>query len=262
MKPWHFVYEPSQFATRFKRWYAYALLANGLLTTSSLALAAVKCSVLSSRARARRRDHQVPRVPLPDVGITFIREPCADSSEDITPRSSLLQTHSPILHGSPRLWLLSSFEESVQVATSPCCHQDLPDVILRICPAMPEPIPRRVPLSAFAWFFPSVFGLPKKVIGSASRFVPRTRFFVGLLSRLQLFRYVQASQFARLPDRSHRCELPRRAAKAFTSEQNVRRYLRTHRICYPPDSGNWRNEDFHLARFAALSAAPECADDV
>src|SRR5215470_13438637 len=38
----------------------------------------------------------------------------------------------------------------------------------------------------------------------------------------------------------------RRAAEACTSEPNVRRYLRTHRICYPPDYGNWRNEDFHL----------------
>ena len=33
------------------------------------------CPVLSSRARARRRNHQASRVPLPDVGVTFIREP-------------------------------------------------------------------------------------------------------------------------------------------------------------------------------------------
>ena len=44
-----------------------------------------------------------------------------------------------------------------------------------------------------------------------------------------------ASQFARLPDRSYRCKFPRRAAEAFTSEQNMRRCLRTHRTCYPPD---------------------------
>ena len=119
---------------------------------------------------------------------------------------------------------------------APAATSIFPTLFLRIYPVMPEPIPRRVPLSAFAWFFPSVFGLPNKVIGSAfPRFVPRTRFFVGLFSRLQLFRYVQASQFARLPDRSHRCELPHRAAEAFTSEQNVRRHLRTYRICYPPD---------------------------
>jgi hypothetical protein len=40
---------------------------------------------------------------------------------------------------------------------------------------------------------------------------------------------------APLPDRSYRCKFPRRAAEAFTSEQNVRRYLRTHRTCYPAD---------------------------
>jgi len=57
----------------------------------------------------------------------------------------------------------------------------------------------------------------------------------GKFSRLQLFRYVQASELACLPDRSYRCRFPRRAAEAFTSEQNVRRYLRTHRICSPPD---------------------------
>src|SRR5215467_7958931 len=48
------------------------------------------CPVLSSRARACRKDHQVPRVSLPDVGVTVIREACTVSSEDITPRSSLL----------------------------------------------------------------------------------------------------------------------------------------------------------------------------
>jgi hypothetical protein len=45
----------------------------------------------------------VPRVPLPDVGVTSIRETCTASSEDITPRSSLLQTHSSIPRGSPLL---------------------------------------------------------------------------------------------------------------------------------------------------------------
>ena len=55
------------------------------------------------------------------------------------------------------------------------------------------------------------------------------------ISRLQLFLYVQASEFASLPDRSYRCQFPGRAAETFTSEQNVHRCLCTHRICYPPD---------------------------
>jgi hypothetical protein len=57
----------------------------------------------------------------------------------------------------------------------------------------------------------------------------------GSISWLQLVLYVQASEFACLPDRSYRCKFPCRAAEAFTSELNVHRYLCTHRICYPPD---------------------------
>jgi len=55
------------------------------------------------------------------------------------------------------------------------------------------------------------------------------------ISELQLFLYVQASEFVCLPGRSHRCKFPCRAAETFTSEQNVHRCLCTHRICYPPD---------------------------
>ena len=38
----------------------------------------------------------MPRVPLPDVGVTAIRETCTASCGDITPRSQLLQTHASI----------------------------------------------------------------------------------------------------------------------------------------------------------------------
>jgi hypothetical protein len=137
--------------------------------------------VLSSRARARRRNHQVPRVPLPDVGVTFIGETCTP------PPGTLLPV--PSSYG-----------------------------LIRQSPvALPY------------------FGLPHHSIGSASRLIPRIRFFTGRLSRLQLFLYVQASKFARLPDRSHRCSFLAGQPRLFTSEQNVRCYLRTHRTCYPPD---------------------------
>ena len=55
------------------------------------------------------------------------------------------------------------------------------------------------------------------------------------ISGLQLFLYVQASEFACLPGRSYRYRFLCRAAEASTSEPNVHRYLCTHRICYPPD---------------------------
>ena len=46
--------------------------------------------------RAESRTTKCPRVPLPDVGVTAIRETCTASCGDITPRSSLLQTHASI----------------------------------------------------------------------------------------------------------------------------------------------------------------------
>jgi len=80
---------------------------------------------------------------------------------------------------------------------SPAATRTFPTLFLQIFPVLPEPVPRRVPLSAFAWFFLNVYGLPKKEIWSAFLACLRERdFSAGLLSRLQLFRYVQASQFA------------------------------------------------------------------
>jgi hypothetical protein len=46
---------------------------------------------------------------------------------------------------------------------------------------------------------------------------------------LQIFLYVQASNFARLPDRSYRWAYCPRAAETFTSELNMLRCLRMHR---------------------------------
>jgi hypothetical protein len=124
----------------------------------------------------------------------------------------------------------------LQVATSPCCQRDFPDVMLRIFPEMLEPIPRRSAECVCLVLPQPSSAFPIIRLGRLSRFLPRTRLFTGRLSRLQLFRYVQASQFARLPGRSYRCKFPCRAAEASTSEQNVRRCLRTHRTCYPPDN--------------------------
>jgi hypothetical protein len=126
-----------------------------------------------------------------------------DSSEDITPRSLLVRTHSPILCGSPLLRPLASLDESVQVATSPCCHQDLPDVISANLSLDTRVHIPAVPRSAFACFFLRVIGLPHICFGSASRLYPSKRFLDGRLSRLQPFLYVLVSKFARLSDRSH-----------------------------------------------------------
>ena len=44
------------------------------------------CPVLSSRARACRRDHRTPGAPLPDVGVAFVRE-------TLPPAETLLSGH-------------------------------------------------------------------------------------------------------------------------------------------------------------------------
>ena len=134
--------------------------------------------------------------------------------------------------GSPLLQLLASFGESEQVATSPCCQRDLPDVIsanpssdawshttagLTECTYLFLP-PCHRPSPTGVWV-----GLPAS---TREHDFPRSVF-----SRLQTFLYVQAAEFAHLPDRSYPCAYCRRAAEVFTSEQNMLRYLRMHRIC-------------------------------
>jgi hypothetical protein len=83
---------------------------------------------------------------------------------------------------------IASCEESTQVATSPCCQRDLLDVILRIFPWLPGPLPRRSHRVHAPVGFPDVIGLPPRKDGLASRFIPRTRLSVGEFSRLQTFR--------------------------------------------------------------------------
>jgi hypothetical protein len=85
---------------------------------------------------------------------------------------------------------------------------------------------------ACACFFHGVIGLPHRKMGRLPASIPlETTSCEGGISRLQIFRYVPASKFARPPDRPYRCEYSRRAAGAFTSEQNAVRYLPAHRIC-------------------------------
>jgi len=170
-------------------------------------------------------------------------------------------------HGSYRLMRRShslsspsasaSFEESLQVATSPCCWRDLPDVI-SANPSLGAWAPATaVPRSAPACFFLHVIGLPPYTIEVGFPLFP-----VETISRrisfsgLQPFLYVQAPKFARLPDRSYPCALSAQSSRGF--------YVRAERASLPPHAsdmlttrpGNWWCGDLHPTRFTALSAAP------
>jgi hypothetical protein len=114
-----------------------------------------------------------------------------------------------------------------------------------------------VPWSASACFFLHVIGLPPYTIEVGFPRIPvKTISRRIAFSRLQPFRYVQAPKFARLPDRSHRCDLSSQGGRGF--------YVRAEHASLPPHAsdmlttcpGNWWCGDLHPTRFTALSAAP------
>src|SRR5450759_4939163 len=74
---------------------------------------------------------------------------------------------------------LASCKKSSQVATSPCCHRDLPDVISANLSSDAWSLTTAVPWSANTCFFLRVIGLPPERSGSASRFYPRIRLLAG-----------------------------------------------------------------------------------
>ena len=71
---------------------------------------------------------QVPRAPLHVQGVTSLVVMSRTTSAGVTPPSSLLRAHAPVLH-PPRASVVPSDSRSVQVAVSPCWEKDLPDVI-------------------------------------------------------------------------------------------------------------------------------------
>jgi len=154
--------------------------------------------------------------------------------------SAVIATTDPCARPRPsrRLRPQVSVSGSSQVAASPCWEVALPDVISAGPSLDARPHAAAGLRGAHARYFPrrhrpslrndrSAF--PRD---SAQRLQSGTDFAaagIPLGSGLQ----------ACLPPRSLLPLRPcRRAAVAFSSEQNVRRYLRTHRICLPSEPGN------------------------
>ena len=138
------------------------------------------------------------------------------SCGDIAPRSSLLLTHSPI-----PLPLLAFGLSLVPEVFAGCYQPLLPAGPSRryLCdPFLGCLVPcHGGPTRCICLFLPSCHRPSPTEDGSACRLIPRTRLSTERFSRLQTFLYVQASELARLPGRSYRCEYSRRAAETFTS---------------------------------------------
>src|SRR5580693_3521382 len=114
---------------------------------------------------------------------------------------------------------------------APCAALAHGTLSLRIFPWMLDPVPRRYTVCSRLFLPRCHRPSPKEKWVGFPQLSRLKRLHAGGLSRLQIFRYVPASKFARPPDRPYRCEYSRRAAGAFTSEQNAVRYLPAHRIC-------------------------------
>jgi len=95
---------------------------------------------------------QVPRAPLHDQGVTLLVVVSGTTSAGVTPLSSLVRAHAPVLN-PPSASVVSLDSGSVQVAISPCWEEDLPDVVsahpsLRAWPPTPAALEVRLPVSS------------------------------------------------------------------------------------------------------------------
>jgi len=191
--------------------------------------------VLSSRARACRRNHQGPE----SLCLTLALPPSGRRVP--SPPRTLLLVHSSYRPIRQSHWALLSFSCSPRLRSlcrllpAPATHGTFPTLSLRIFPEMPEPIPRRgaecicLVLPQHSSAFPTIrvgrlpasfheHDFPWAYLRGCSYFV--------------MFRppTLLASQI--VPTAA---SFPAGQPRLLTSEQNVRRYLRTHRTCYPPN---------------------------
>jgi hypothetical protein len=208
--------------------------------------------------------------PVPVVGTTKCPEslclmsalPPSGRRVPPPPRTLLLVHRSYRLMRQSRVALLD-FGFSLVRGVFAGCYQPLllPGFSRRyLCesfPRCPSPCPGGL-LSAFAWFFPSIHrpspsfewvGFPLLSVNTTFHGSAFEAAAISLCSGLR----VCSPPRSFLP-----LQISRRAAEAFLhpSRTCVVTFARIgHAI--RPTTGNWRNENFHLARFTALSAATE-----
>src|SRR5271169_1324710 len=192
--------------------------------------------------RSARRESPPDITTRPDSSI---------SGRRLTPPSSLVQAHPPLPLGSLLLRLLASFGESLQVVTvvtSPCCPRQLPDVISNSLFLDAGSPTRRYTVCSHLFLPRCHRPSPKEKWVGFPQLSRLKRLRAGGLSRLQIFRYVPASKFARPPDRPYRCEYS--AGQPGLLRPSRTRFVTSPRIGYAnrPTTGNWRYGDLHPAR--------------
>src|SRR6266704_4834648 len=148
----------------------------------------------------------------------------------IAPTDSCVDpARSPLLRPKPRSRSLC------RLRPAPAASGTIPTLSLPILPCVPGPLSRRsrgvhLPVSS-----PTSSAFPRTLSRSASRVNPSKRFHDGSPFRdCSHFVMFRPSGLLASPIVPTAAAYRRRAAEAFTSELNLLRCLRMHRICLPP----------------------------
>ena len=196
----------------------------------------------------------MPRAPLHDQGVTSFVMVSRTMSVGVTPLSSLVRTHAPVLN-PPSAAVVPSASGSVQVAVSPCWEEDFPDVVLRIFLYVLGPLPRRLVECIDPFLPPRHRPSPREDRVGAPRY-PYSDFHTAPFFEAAVIHSCSGPQICSPP----RSLLPLRTRPYGSCGFSVR----ASRGSLPPHApdmlavriGQLTAEDFHFIRCAALSAAP------
>ena len=156
-----------------------------------------------SKSRTGSRNRSVPRAPSPAQGVTLDRGRSRLPSTAITPSSSLLRAHAPVLF--PPLASVCSLVRAVLAG----CGQPLLGTglsrryLCHLSPGAWTLTPPRSP-GALTRCFPKDIGLTSESTGSARKRPLPCNFDREGISGLQSFAHVQAPGLARPPGCAHR----------------------------------------------------------
>jgi len=128
---------------------------------------------IPAQCLGQSRNRRVPRAPLLALGVTRGDELSGNSSEGVTPPSSLIRTHASD-QNPPYRFRFPYTEGLCRLSSDPCWKMALPDVISAVCVRVLGPIPRRVPADLFVWTpLHSARTLRSQNIGLTSEFSTR-----------------------------------------------------------------------------------------
>src|SRR5215813_1240103 len=147
-------------------------------------------------------DRQVPRAPLPHVGVTSMGKTSCASSKGITLSSLLIRTHAPSLYPPSDFGFCPYTKGLCRLLPAPCCVKALPNAVTVVLPCVPGPLLQLLPRCCFPFLPLGHWPSPSKH-GSALASLHHCYFGWRAILELQSFLYVTAHRFVRLTGSSY-----------------------------------------------------------